>query len=39
MWNPSLVSGDVGIGLNVRRMRESFLRSGNVVIADCGRCD
>eukprot|EP00271_Cylindrocystis_brebissonii_P021515 TRINITY_DN7729_c0_g2_i1.p1 TRINITY_DN7729_c0_g2~~TRINITY_DN7729_c0_g2_i1.p1 ORF type:complete len:396 (+),score=60.12 TRINITY_DN7729_c0_g2_i1:90-1190(+) len=27
MWNPRLVSGDVGIGLNVRRLRENFLNS------------
>lgn len=26
MFNPRLASGDVGVGLNVRRMRESFLR-------------
>ncbi|GJP29532.1 hypothetical protein CLOM_g17050 [Closterium sp. NIES-68] len=25
MWNPRLVSGDVGVGLNVRRLRERFL--------------
>ncbi|KAJ7526753.1 hypothetical protein O6H91_16G021600 [Diphasiastrum complanatum] len=25
LWNPHLSSGDVGIGLNVRRMRENFL--------------
>lgn len=25
MFNPRLASGDVGIGLNVRRMREQFL--------------
>ena len=25
MWNPRLFSGDVGIGLNVRRLREFFL--------------
>eukprot|EP00898_Chlorokybus_atmophyticus_P000706 jgi/Chlat1/1636/Chrsp127S01947 len=27
MWNPALQSGDVGIGLNVRRMRDSFLNT------------
>lgn len=26
MWNPSLVSGDVGVGINVRRLRRDFLR-------------
>lgn len=26
MLNPRLVSGDVGVGLNVRRMRERLLR-------------
>lgn len=27
LFNPRLVSGDVGIGLNVRRMREQFLKT------------
>ena len=27
MFNPRLVSGDVGIGLNVRRLRDGFLSS------------
>ena len=26
MFNPRLASGDVGVGLNIRRLRESFLR-------------
>lgn len=26
MWNPRLISGDVGIGLNVRRLRERLLK-------------
>lgn len=26
MFNPRLASGDVGVGLNIRRMRESFLK-------------
>ncbi len=26
MFNPRLASGDVGVGLNVRRLRESFLK-------------
>ena len=26
MFNPRLASGDVGIGLNVRRMQQNFLR-------------
>ncbi len=25
MFNPRLASGDVGVGLSIRRMRESFL--------------
>ncbi len=28
MFNPRLASGDVGIGLNVRKMQQNFLRSG-----------
>ncbi|KAH9330717.1 hypothetical protein KI387_002825, partial [Taxus chinensis] len=31
MWNPRLFSGDVGIGLNVRRLRENFLSTFTVV--------
>jgi len=31
MWNPRLFSGDVGVGLNVRRLRSSFLRTFTVV--------
>ncbi|KAL3683384.1 hypothetical protein R1sor_001406 [Riccia sorocarpa] len=31
MWNPRLQSGEVGIGLNIRRMREFFLSTFNVV--------
>lgn len=27
MFNPRLASGDVGVGLNIRRLRESFLKS------------
>lgn len=26
MWNPRLVSGDVGVGFNVRNLRRNFLR-------------
>lgn len=26
MWNPRLVSEDVGVGINVRRLRRDFLR-------------
>jgi len=26
MFNPRLASGDVGVGLNIRRLRESFLK-------------
>jgi hypothetical protein len=33
MFNPRLVSGDVGIGLNVRRLREDFLSSFTVTYA------
>lgn len=33
MFNPRLVSGDVGIGLNVRRLREDFLGSFTVTYA------
>ncbi len=29
LFNPRLASGDVGIGLNVRRMREDFLAEFN----------
>ncbi|KAK6139445.1 hypothetical protein DH2020_026799 [Rehmannia glutinosa] len=28
MWNPRLVSEDVGVGINVRRLRRNFLRFG-----------
>ncbi|XP_002985127.2 uncharacterized protein LOC9649254 [Selaginella moellendorffii] len=31
MWNPQLFSGDVGIGLNVRRVRNEFLRTFTTV--------
>lgn len=31
MWNPRLFSGDVGVGLNVRRLRENFMRSFTTV--------
>lgn len=31
MWNPSLVSGDVGVGINVRRLRRDFLSTFTVV--------
>uniref|UniRef100_A0A0D6R810 DUF1995 domain-containing protein n=1 Tax=Araucaria cunninghamii TaxID=56994 RepID=A0A0D6R810_ARACU len=31
MWNPRLFSGDVGVGLNVRRLRQSFLSTFTVV--------
>lgn len=31
MWNPRLFSGDVGIGLNVRRTRENFISTFTVV--------
>ncbi|XP_057861110.2 uncharacterized protein LOC131069600 isoform X2 [Cryptomeria japonica] len=34
MWNPRLFSGDVGIGLNVRRLRETFLRLWHVFLDD-----
>ena len=33
MFNPRLVSGDVGIGLNVRRLREDFLGTFTVTYA------
>lgn len=26
MWNPRLISEDVGVGINVRRLRRDFLR-------------
>lgn len=31
MWNPRLISEDVGVGVNVRRLRRYFLRSFSVV--------
>ncbi|KAH7436613.1 hypothetical protein KP509_05G027900 [Ceratopteris richardii] len=31
MWNPRLFSGDVGIGLNVRRTRDNFVSTFTVV--------
>ncbi|KAH9560201.1 hypothetical protein CY35_06G094400 [Sphagnum magellanicum] len=31
MWNPRLISGDVGIGLNVRRLRERLLNKCTTV--------
>ncbi|CAI9102228.1 OLC1v1000467C1 [Oldenlandia corymbosa var. corymbosa] len=31
MWNPRLVSEDVGIGINVRRLRRNFLSTFSVV--------
>ncbi|KAI5658866.1 hypothetical protein M9H77_27659 [Catharanthus roseus] len=31
MWNPSLVSGDVGVGINVRRLRRDFLSTFTAV--------
>lgn len=31
MWNPRLFSGDVGIGLNVRRTRDNFISTFTVV--------
>ncbi|CAI5966586.1 unnamed protein product, partial [Closterium sp. NIES-64] len=37
MYNPRLVSGDVGVGLNVRRLRERFLSTLRPRSA-CARC-
>ncbi|KAL2942100.1 Protein LOW PSII ACCUMULATION 3 chloroplastic [Bienertia sinuspersici] len=31
MWNPRLISEDVGVGFNVRKLRRSFLRTFSVV--------
>ncbi|XP_022895976.1 uncharacterized protein LOC111410048 [Olea europaea var. sylvestris] len=31
MWNPRLISEDVGVGINVRRLRRSFLSTFTVV--------
>ncbi|EAY99659.1 hypothetical protein OsI_21639 [Oryza sativa Indica Group] len=34
MWNPRLVSGDVGVGFNVRNLRGNFLRKWKVFYDD-----
>ncbi|EMS47170.1 hypothetical protein TRIUR3_03042 [Triticum urartu] len=34
MWNPRLVSGDVGVGYNVRNLRRNFLRKWKVFYDD-----
>uniref|UniRef100_A0A0E0PTH9 DUF1995 domain-containing protein n=1 Tax=Oryza rufipogon TaxID=4529 RepID=A0A0E0PTH9_ORYRU len=34
MWNPRLVSGDVGVGFNVRNLRRNFLRKWKVFYDD-----
>nr|GMD43723.1 adenylate kinase [Ipomoea batatas] len=37
MWNPRLVSEDVGVGINVRRLRRNFLRCWDEELLDRGR--
>uniref|UniRef100_A0A0E0L7R4 DUF1995 domain-containing protein n=1 Tax=Oryza punctata TaxID=4537 RepID=A0A0E0L7R4_ORYPU len=37
MWNPRLVSGDVGVGFNVRNLRRNFLRKWKVFYDDPNR--
>ncbi|TVU12643.1 hypothetical protein EJB05_46294, partial [Eragrostis curvula] len=37
MWNPRLVSGDVGVGFNVRNLRKNFLRKWKVFYDDPSR--